>query len=328
MTECVRVCHSSGQNLPVVEFHNIPGQTDQLFRSMCEGMNGWLRRQQSSSGGPGPIHTDLDLGEDIFTFGGKTANNPEKQKRRDQVNCPGYCKRMFPGSVGLECDEYPPAMFLEGGSLATRVCVPRKQNSGFQGPLLGNLVKKCDLKKGEKVLVRLKGGCKQFSFTPRRDLHDEDFILDSDEGTHELSGPVQARDVTEGPNFGDSSSELLDPYQDGSLTYVAVPLGELADGHYDMEAKFLGKTVVRAEVLNLYGDSYAAIDNPASSERLIFDVTDNLTISASLVAYTKEKVDLSFSGTISKANEGQVIRSAILPTVVFVTCVALFLGLV
>ncbi|KAH6618315.1 hypothetical protein B0J18DRAFT_275982 [Chaetomium sp. MPI-SDFR-AT-0129] len=333
ITSCVRVCHSSGQNLPVVEFHNIPGQTDQLFRSMCEGMNGWLRRQQSGIEGPGPIHTDLDLGEDIFTYGGPTMNNPEKVQRRKEVKCRKFCKTMFPGSVGLECDEYPPAMFTEGGGLATKVCVPKEQNSKFQGPQLSDLVRECDLKKGEKVLIRLKGGCKQFSFTPRqarRDSEDTDFILDSEEtgDSHELSGPVQARDVPEGPNFGDSTSELLDPYQDGSLTYVAIPLGELADGHYELDAKIPGKSVVRAEVVNLYGDSYVAVDNPSSSERLVFDVTDNLTISASLVAYTNEKVELSFSGTISKANEGQVIRSAILPTVVFVTCVALLLGLV
>lgn len=155
-------------------------------------------------------------------------------------------------------------MFLEGGGFATRVCVPAQQNSRFQGPLLSNLVRKCDLKKGEKVLVRLKGGCRQFSFTPRRDLDNADFILDTkeipdseEEGSHALSGPVQARDVPEGPTFDGSTSELLDPYEDGSLTYVAIPLGELADGHYELEAKIPGKTVTRAEVVNLYGDAYA-----------------------------------------------------------------------
>lgn len=74
-------------------------------------MNGWLRRQQSGMEGRGPIHTDLDLGEDIFTYGGPTRNNPDKDDRRDEVNCDGFCRRMFPNSVGLECDEYPPGKY-------------------------------------------------------------------------------------------------------------------------------------------------------------------------------------------------------------------------
>lgn len=60
----------------------------------------------------------------------------------------------------------------------------------------------------------------------------------------------------------------------------------------------------------------------------MFDVTDNLTVSASLIAYIKERIELSFTGTIKKSSGGRVMLSAVLPTAVLGTCVALLLGLV
>ncbi|KAL2022194.1 hypothetical protein VTK56DRAFT_6023 [Thermocarpiscus australiensis] len=198
--------------------------------------------------------------------------------------------------LGLECDEYPRAMFTEGGGLATHVCVPSSQNSRLQGPILSNIQRYCGLKKGDKVLVRLIGGCSQFNF-PARQARDLGGSKDENE-----SGALGIRDITPQGTFSNSSSFLLDPYGDKSLTYVGIPLDELDAGHYDLEVRFSGQEVVRAEVLNQYGESYAAIDNPSSSGRLTFDIDDDLALSASLIAYTVEQVNLSFSGTVRLAN--------------------------
>jgi hypothetical protein len=148
-------------------------------------------------------------------------------------------------------------MFTEGGGLATRVCVPRSQNSRLQGPILSDIQRLCGLKKGDKVLVRLAGGCGQFNFPVRkvRDLGSTDEDEDEDE---DESGVLGVRDITPEGTFSNSSSFLLDPHGDESLTYVGIPLGELEAGHYELEAQFSGQEVVRAEVLNQYGESYAA----------------------------------------------------------------------
>jgi hypothetical protein len=142
-------------------------------------------------------------------------------------------------------------MFAEGGGLATRVCVPKEQNSRLQGPMLSNIQSYCGLKKGDKVLVRLVGGCGQFNFPARQARN-----LDKLDGGAKAA--LAARDITPSGNFSDSSSFLLDPYGDKSMTYVGIPLGELEAGHYDIDARFPGQAVVRAEVLNQYGESYAA----------------------------------------------------------------------
>jgi hypothetical protein len=131
-------------------------------------------------------------------------------------------------------------MVQEGGGLATRVCIPALQNSQTQGPILGRFVQVCDLKKGEKFLVRLEGGCSQFSFPPkeRRD-----------------GNAFWPRTTT--ILVSQTNNTLRNPNGDGSLTYVAVDLGQLQNGHYDIVATFNG-TIAQASVLNQYGDSYAS----------------------------------------------------------------------
>jgi hypothetical protein len=56
-------------------------------------MDGWLKRQMSGITGPGPIFTDLVKGEDIFTYGGPTRNNPDKIRRRNDADCKNFRKR-------------------------------------------------------------------------------------------------------------------------------------------------------------------------------------------------------------------------------------------
>ncbi len=143
---------------------------------------------------------------------------------------------------------------MEGGGLATRVCVPKSQNSRLQGPMLSNIQQYCGLKKGDKVLIRLVGGCGQFNFPARqaRDLGNNTITAGAE------NAALAARDITPGGAFSNSSSVLLDPFGDKSLTYVGISLGELDAGHYELDTQFPGQKVVRAEVVNQYGESYVA----------------------------------------------------------------------
>ncbi|EED16024.1 hypothetical protein TSTA_011330 [Talaromyces stipitatus ATCC 10500] len=122
-------------------------------------------------------------------------------------------------------------MFIEGSGVATKVCVPAEQNSKLQGPLLRKTKRLCNLKKGDEVLIRLVGRRSQYNFPARRETRD---------------------DIT----ISDANATLIDPIGDKSLTYIGIPLGELDGGHYEIEAK-LSDSVVQAEVLKQYGDSYA-----------------------------------------------------------------------
>ncbi|PLB33859.1 uncharacterized protein BDW47DRAFT_134714 [Aspergillus candidus] len=280
---CTTECHTSGQRLPVVEFTPVRGETDELVKSMCAGMNGWYKRQKSGIDGRHDIWTDLAKGEDVLTYGGPAKKNPDAADRRKDVQCKKFYKSECEAlgkkrGVAMECDEYPPAMSLEGGGLATRMCVPAKQNSRTQGPQFRLFVKTCGLKRGDKFLVRLKGGCNRFNFPARRE-----------DATHTIG-------------IADEDATFRDPNDDGSLTYVAVGLGDLEVGHYEIDAEFNG-TVREAVILNQYGDEYASLDSPSESAKMSFDVTDDYYQPAALVAYTEHPVKVSYNGTVQASNK-------------------------
>jgi hypothetical protein len=264
--------------MPVIEIKNVPGQTDLLLKSMCAGIDGWLKRQKSGINGCGPIYSDYSKGEDILTYDGPAKTNPRVAERRSMVCKDDTCARQ-----GLECDEYPPAMTAEGGGFATEVCVPAWQNSKTQGPILGIFARRCNLKAGDKFLLRLEGGCDRFRFPARRDVEPTFNMLARRSSNESISG---------------SNGTLADPNGDGSLTYVATHLGQLKAGNYEFDLDLSGATVVQVEVVNQYGDSYALIDNPSSSAHLSFDIADNMSLPAALVAYTEQSFTLTYSGSV------------------------------
>jgi hypothetical protein len=128
------------------------------------------------------------------------------------------------------------------GGQQTRVCIPQYQNSGTQGPMWGKIIKNCGIKANDKVLIRMKGGCKQYNLPPgnigKRDV------------------PYFLRRSNNVIDLASSNGTLRNPYGDGSLLYVAAEIEELKDGHYDFQVKFDG-TIDSAEILNMYGDVYA-----------------------------------------------------------------------
>jgi hypothetical protein len=101
--------------------------------------------------------------------------------------------------------------------------------------MLSRVLANCGINKaGQKMLVRIVGGCSQYAPPERRFLGARDTVIDLD-------------------NY---NSTLRNPNGDGSLLYVGVGLGELADGHYDLKVNFNG-TIDNVTVLDAYGEEYA-----------------------------------------------------------------------
>jgi hypothetical protein len=141
----------------------------------------------------------------------------------------------------MECDEYPPAVLNDGTYGQTRMCIEGYQNSGTQGPMLSRLVSQCGLAKDDQVKVRIEGGCKGFNFSKKkREDHLQEF---------------QRREEIV---MSGSNATLRDPMGDGSLTYVALTMEELDDGHYDMTVSFDG-AVHNVTVMDKYGEVYAVL---------------------------------------------------------------------
>jgi hypothetical protein len=132
------------------------------------------------------------------------------------------------------------------------------------------LVRNCDLRKGQKVLYRVAGGCpssqvkreeddnvKQSPVTPvkrKEDDHVEESLAlhqRADSSTITLSG---------------TNTTLRNPNGDGSLTYIAVDLGALQDGHYNLGVS-LGGSVDNVTVLDSDGNTYAKCDITIPSPR-------------------------------------------------------------
>ena len=117
------------------------------------------------------------------------------------------------------------------------LCIPWYQNSGTQAPIISALVRNCKITQGSKVLVHIEGGCG--AFTKKRTVHD--------------GRSLQRR---QGLQISGTNSSLLNPYGDGSLTYVATDLGVLQGGHYDLQVN-LGGQIDNVTVLDNDGDVYA-----------------------------------------------------------------------
>lgn len=222
---CLEETQSNGEKLPIWELSPKAGETDELIRSMCAGIAASQARRKISE----PDYDPVD-GEDVLTYAGG------RGQRGTQAGCKGFCTQQNKGRARadrLECDEYPPASFYEGGGFSSRVCVPWYQNSGTQGPMLSRILAVCGLQKGQQLKVRIKGGCKNNNVR-RQQSGSSNTQLD-------LSG---------------KNDTLRDPYGDGSVTYVAVGLGELSLGRYEV-AFSTDTDIDSAVVLNSAGDEYA-----------------------------------------------------------------------
>ncbi|KAK9443847.1 uncharacterized protein VB005_02372 [Metarhizium brunneum] len=283
---CTKICHiATKQELFVVNIKKVMGETDQLIDSMCRGMRA---RQQA-----GQIHPDLNDGEDILEY-----NGGGKSNRVTNVNCHGFCTagNKAIGRGSYECDEYPPglaAAFNQKINVQTRLCIDAYQNSGTQAPILSKLVQYCPIKKGDKTLFRVEGGCGSASV--KRDFNPK---LGHQPTTPPL-GVLQRRQEDSTFHFFSANATLRDPYGDGSLTYVAINLGALDDGRYHLEITLDGQ-VDNLTVLDIDGTNYATANSPTGNVHLDFDVTTGGDyIPFGLFAFTEKPVNLSYTGNVT-----------------------------
>jgi hypothetical protein len=141
-------------------------------------------------------------------------------------------------------------MAFEGGGLATRVCVPSEQNGKQQGSRLWSMTKRCGLKRGERFLIKIEGGCNSIS-EPSTYTTD-----DSPDNDANIAG-TKKRDVATVPMaISGSDVTLWDPAGGRSFTFVAVDLDYLEMGDYDLEVTFNG-TAERIAVIDDGGAEYA-----------------------------------------------------------------------
>ena len=102
---------------------------------------------------------------------------------------------------------------------------------------MSNLIRQCDLKKDDKVLVKIEGGCK--GITKRDGLVEDENLL--------------KRDTLQLSNY---NTTLRDPNGDGTLTYIWTDLGELANGHYDLKIDVQGQ-IDNLTIIDSEGEVYA-----------------------------------------------------------------------
>jgi hypothetical protein len=118
---------------------------DEIFENMCRG----ILRSGLSAARPNEI---------ILTYIGKGESSISGRNRRDS-GCAGtnrlQCAAMFsvPGQ-DWQCDEFPFATAVEGGSLAAVMCVPQHDN-GSIGSRWGRAV--LNKPQGTKIRVKIKG---------------------------------------------------------------------------------------------------------------------------------------------------------------------------
>ncbi|KAL2803133.1 hypothetical protein BJX63DRAFT_437240 [Aspergillus granulosus] len=265
----------------VLNLKRIVGQTDQLVDSTCRGMRA---RKQA-----GQIPEGLNDGEDILTY-----NGGGRMNRYSSVKCDGSVKRQMMNLVQIHTSAMNThqvvsshhiarkaltnrraAQYNQEGNAQTALCIERYQNSGTQGPILGAITRNCKPNKGDKLLIRVEGGCPDY------------FIKRDDE----------AADILH------TNATLRDPMGDGLLTYVAVDLGELQDGHYNLDVALDGR-VTNLTVLEGDGETYVRVDSPPEGPvRLTWDVvTDGAYLTFAVIAYTEEAVNVSYTGNFTPSS--------------------------
>jgi hypothetical protein len=164
---------------------------------------------------------------------------------------------------------------------------------------------------GDKLLIKIEGGCSQFAPTAN---------------TVQTKGVLHKRQTI---SVSDSNTTLRNPFADGSLTYVAVNLGDLGPGTYNLQVS-LGGQVDNLTVLDSDGETYAkygpaapfpvsaanlklSVNSPSGPTSISFSVGQGLNLSMALIAYTSTAVNVSYTGTgqVSATSGARILRPPI-----------------
>jgi len=166
----------------------------------------------------------------------------------------------------------------EGGAGAHRVCIPRSQNSGAQGKILREFVKNCSPKKGDPFAIRMKGGC-----NIRNDKRD-------------ATGADLSKRQSSNTSFEASSDQL---YSFSNMSYIFIPLEDLKNGHYSINAQFTGE-VQGISILDSDGEAYYTADATSNGDQIEFDIDgidDDDPLPAALFVDADRPVSVSYSAT-------------------------------
>lgn len=302
--QCTRVPHSSGGNLPVITFLNIPGVTDEFIKSMCNGMNDHYHRQKVGAPAGHKILTDPSKGEDVLRYTGSSKQYKENYCNRRAVKCrtAGGCPAAsLSRGMKVTCDEYPPASAMEGGGMASLACIPEAQNTNG-GVDLGRFLSKCKVNRNNPYLLRIQGGCGHVLKRNSLDLAGHLYLHSN--LTDDFSAPSLRRDIVNTTiNVSGKSSALIESMTlEDPSSYVAIELGELSVGVYNLTVSF-DATPEDVVIVDNSGEMYAFAAPPSDSGsgtvQLNFEMPNDVYAPAILYATTPAPLTLSFNGTIS-----------------------------
>lgn len=188
--------------------------------------------------------------EELTYLGPSKDYKAEKDKNRRDAGCVGTendCD--FRNGAGDSCDEYPFASTHEGGidqqrcTRAHKRCIPHVQNSK-QGRIFNKYLAKLrklgqPLKPGDKFTVEI----------------DPSFECSKVPDTFRL-----AKRLADTPYSGSGTqSTVWQPLGNTSDSkYLIVPLGDVADGQYDIDLKLRSGSVSSVTVIDNEGEEYAS----------------------------------------------------------------------
>ncbi|KAF9054193.1 hypothetical protein BJ165DRAFT_1522741 [Panaeolus papilionaceus] len=206
----------------------------ELLKNMCEGM-------KRGNGG-------IPRNTEVLTYRGKAKKFPRGKVRKAAGCVSKYCRKLIDtgASASLNsCDEYPPAMSLEGGDFrdaSERIiaCIPDVQNSR-QGNRFSNLVQAFEkingreLQQGDKFVVSVE--CDKVASL----------------GGAELPEPVIRRQTIE-PMQGQAGVDSEIKGFEIPDSFVLIPLGDLDPGSYTIEVQGVEGSTTAGFVYDRDGD--------------------------------------------------------------------------
>ncbi|KAF2786509.1 hypothetical protein K505DRAFT_368174 [Melanomma pulvis-pyrius CBS 109.77] len=282
----VPYCGANNECLPTLTFPHFAGVTDEMFENICEGKSNsypnsllCLRRNYAK------------YGNNIFEYNGADATGQtETAANRRNAGCGGASRGGLAcaarplklngvnvsQTVAWNCDEFPMAALVQGGTGAAIRCVPARLN-GFYGTLWQWFLSAHGYRKGLKMRIKITG-C-DYTEAPS------------------LRGPIpkRAEDETVLASHGDLtvfSSNMFGGNSNGS-NVVVIPL--TADGGgsgvYTLDYRLTSGTIVTGSIMDEDGQTYETLDSLAtgSSSTSSFTLGDSANGNVFFLGLTKDK---------------------------------------
>ena len=221
-----------------------------------------------------------------------------------------------PTGERLECDEFPPASTTEGGTGASRLCIPASQNSKLQGPLINCYIEFYGLQAGQQFVVRMNSCATSPSRLRARDTPDDDPSVQANgDGTLTLSSTA-AQWIANPNTVGGGGN---------GTGFVVIPLANVTQGSYTASLNFSSLDGFQ-DLAVVDGDGFRywglgdTLDSPSFNP--VFDVSEDdadlvvaaaasssVSVSATLVAHVQPSATTSASAARALAPVGSQVGS-------------------